>query len=60
MDSEEFEGALDAVKQGENGVIVGAIIVGHLGDFDIRGIHSEKMATYCKENTDSTEDNLSR
>lgn len=60
MDSEEFDGALDAVKQGENNVVVGTIFVGHLGDLDVRGIHSEKMDTYCKKNTDSTEDNLSR
>ena len=36
MDSEEFEGALDAVKQGENNVVVGTIFVGHLGDLDQR------------------------
>jgi len=30
MDSEEFQGALDAVEQGENDAIIGATIVGYL------------------------------
>jgi hypothetical protein len=41
MNSNELQGALDAVKQGENGVIVNATIVSDLKQPDFRWIYLE-------------------